>query len=165
MAYAGIGVTSRTIDGRVFLAGVYHGGPAARAGLLVGDEIVAADGAAFDPVGSFEGKTGERVRLEVRRMAHGPTFPVEVVPRRIRPNDFFLSAMRASMRVIEREGRRWGYVRVWSYARRQYHGVLADELANGRLKDCRGARARPARWLGRSPAGVCRACSWVVLRS
>jgi carboxyl-terminal processing protease len=138
VAYTGIGVVSRAIDGRVFLAAVYHGGPAARAGLLVGDEIVAADGAPFDPLASFEGKAGERVRLEVRRVADGPIFPLEVVPERIRPNEFFLRAMRASVRVIEGDGRRWGYVRVWSYARRQYHGLLVEELADGRLQDADG---------------------------
>ena len=84
------------------------------------------------------GWVGEPVRLEVRRVEGGPTFPVEVVPRRIRPNEFFLSAMRASVRVVEREGRRWGYVRVWSYARRQYHHLLIEELAEGRLKNVDG---------------------------
>jgi hypothetical protein len=44
VAYTGIGVVPRMLEGRVFLAAVYHGGPAERAGLLVGDEIVAADG-------------------------------------------------------------------------------------------------------------------------
>jgi carboxyl-terminal processing protease len=138
IAYTGIGVVSRTLEGRVFLAAVYHGGPAAHAGLLVGDEIVSADGAPFDPIDSFDDKAGVPVRLEVRRVEAGPTFPVEVVPRRIQPNEFFLSAMRASVRVIEREGRRWGYVRIWSYARRQYHHVLIEELAEGRLKDVDG---------------------------
>jgi carboxyl-terminal processing protease len=138
VAYAGIGVVPRTLEGRVFLAAVYHSGPAERAGLLVGDEIVSADSKPFDPIGSFDKKAGETVRLEVRRVKGGPTFPVEVVPRRIRPNEFFLSAMRASVRAIEREGRRWGYVRVWSYARRQYHHLLIEELAAGRLKDVDG---------------------------
>jgi carboxyl-terminal processing protease len=137
VAYTGIGVVPRTLEGRVFLAAVYHGGPAERAGLLVGDEIVAADGKPFDPIGSFD-KAGEPVRLEVRRVEAGPTFQVEVVPRRIRPNEFFLSAMRASVRVIEHEGRRYGYIRVWSYARRQYHQLLVEELAEGRLKDVDG---------------------------
>ena len=138
VAYTGIGVVPRTLAGRVFLAAVYHGGPAERAGLLVGDEIVSADGKPFDPIGSFDNKAGEPVRLEVRRVEAGPTFPVEVVPRRIRPNEFFLSAMRASVRVIEYEGRQWGYVRVWSYARRHYHHLLVEELAEGRLKDVDG---------------------------
>jgi carboxyl-terminal processing protease len=138
VAYTGIGVVPRRLEGRVFLAAVLHGGPAERAGLLVGDEIVSADGQPFDPIASFENKAGEPVRLEVRRVEAGPIFQVEVVPRRIRPNEFFLSAMRASVRVIEHEGRRWGYVRVWSYARRQYHHLLVEELAEGRLKDVDG---------------------------
>jgi carboxyl-terminal processing protease len=138
IAYTGIGVVPRALEGRVFLAAVYHGSPAERAGLLVGDEIVSADGERFDPIDSFDSKAGVPVRLEVRRVEAGPIFPVEVMPRRIRPNEFFLSAMRASVRVIEREGRRWGYVRVWSYARRQYHRLLIEELAEGRLKDVDG---------------------------
>jgi carboxyl-terminal processing protease len=138
VAYTGIGVVPRILEGRVFLAAVYHGGPAERAGLLVGDEIVSADGKPFDSIGSFENRAGEPVRLEIRRVEAGPTFPVEVVPQRIRPNEFFLSAMRASVRVVEQEGRRWGYVRVWSYARRQYHHLLVEELAEGRLKDVDG---------------------------
>jgi carboxyl-terminal processing protease len=138
VAYTGIGVVPRTLEGRVFLAAVYHGSPAERAGLLIGDEIISADGKPFDPIDSFENKAGEPVRLEVRRVVGGPAFPVEVVPQRIRPNEFFLSAMRASVRVIEHEGRRWGYVRVWSYARRQYHHLLVEELAVGRLKDVDG---------------------------
>ena len=138
VAYTGIGVVPRTLGGRVYLAAVYHGGPAERAGLLVGDEIVSADGKPFDPIGSFDNKAGETVRLEVRRVEAGPTFLVEVVPRRIRPNEFFLSAMRASVRVVEREGQRWGYFRVWSYARRQYHHLLIEEMAEGRLKDVDG---------------------------
>jgi carboxyl-terminal processing protease len=138
VAYTGIGVVPRTLEGRVFLAGVYHGGPAARAGLRVGDEIVAADGERFDPIAAFAGKAGEPVTLEVRRAAAGPTFPVEVVPERIRPNEMFLNALRASVRVIEHEGRRLGYVRIWSYARRQYQRVLVEELAEGGLKDVDG---------------------------
>jgi carboxyl-terminal processing protease len=138
VAYTGIGVVPRTLEGRVFLAHVYHGGPAERAGLLVGDEIVSADGEPFDPIDSFDSKAGVPVRLEVRRVEDGPTIPVEVVPERIRPNEFFLSAMRASVREIEREGQHWGYVRVWSYARRQYQRLLIEELAEGRLKDADG---------------------------
>jgi carboxyl-terminal processing protease len=138
VAYTGIGLVPRTLEGRVFVAGVYHGGPAARAGLRVGDEIVAADGERFDPIASFAGKAGQRVTLEVRRVAGGPTFPVEVLPERIQPNELFLDALRSSVRVIEQRGRRLGYVRIWSYARRQYHRLLIEELAEGRLKDVDG---------------------------
>ena len=138
VAYTGIGVVPRALAGGVFLAGVYHGGPAARAGLRVGDEIVAADGEPFDPIASFVGKAGKPVTLEVRRVAGGPTVPVEVVPERIRPNEMFLKALRASVRVIEHEGQRLGYIRIWSYARRQYHRALVEALAEGGLKDVDG---------------------------
>jgi carboxyl-terminal processing protease len=138
IAYTGIGVVPRTLEGRVFLAGIYHGGPAARAGLRVGDEIVAADREPFDPIASFAGKAGQPVTLEVRRIAEAPTFSVKVVPERIRPNELFLNALRSSAQVIERGGQRLGYVRIWSYARRQYHRVLVEELAEGGLRDVDG---------------------------
>jgi carboxyl-terminal processing protease len=78
------------------------------------------------------------VTLAVRRVANGPVFAVEVVPERIRPNEFFLKALRTSVRVIEHGGQRLGYVRIWSYARREYHRVLIEELAEGSLKDVDG---------------------------
>ena len=138
IAYTGIGVVPRTLEGRAFLAGVYHGGPAMRAGLRVGDEMLTTDGEPFDAIASFAGKAGQPVTLEVRRVAEGPVFAVEVVPERIRPNEFFLQALRTSVRVIEHGGQRLGYVRIWSYARRQYHRVLIEELAEGSLKDVDG---------------------------
>jgi carboxyl-terminal processing protease len=138
VAYAGIGVVPRIIDERIFLAGVYHGGPADRAGLSVGDEIVAANGKPFDPVASFAGRAGRTVTLEIRRSEGGPILQVEVVPERIRPNAFFLEAMRASARVIEYDNRDLGYIRIWSYARRDYHRLLIEELAEGRLRDVDG---------------------------
>jgi carboxyl-terminal processing protease len=161
IAYTGIGVVPRTLEGRVFLAAVYHGGPAERAGLLVGDEIVSADGEPFDRIDAFDNKAGVPVRLEVRRVEAGPTFPLEVVPRRIQPNEFFLSAMRASVRVVEREGRRWGYIRVWSYARRQYHLLLIEELAEGRLRmSTDSCSTSVAAGVAHNPST--RSCSWVA---
>jgi carboxyl-terminal processing protease len=138
VAYDGIGVVPRRVDGRTHLAGVYHGGPAARAGLLTGDEILAADDAPFDPVASFAGKAGRRVPLEVRRHVGGASFTVTVEPQRIRPNAFFLDALKASARTLDHGGHRLGYVRIWSYARSRYQEALSDELSEGRLKDAEG---------------------------
>ena len=111
---------------------------AARAGLLTGDEILAADEAPFDPVASFAGKAGRRVPLEVRRHVGGASFTVTVEPQRIRPNAFFLDALKASARTIDHGGHRLGYVRIWSYARSRYQEALSDELSEGRLKDVDG---------------------------
>lgn len=133
--YTGLGVFTSEIEGRSFVTGVWQGSTAERAGLLVGDELVAADGRPFQPVESFRGKAGEAVALSIRRRAGDPLETVVVEAEDIRPNRALLAAMRESVRVIERDGRRIGYVRIWSYAGREYQELLIDEMAEGRLKD------------------------------
>jgi len=133
--YPGIGMFTREIDGKTYVTGVFPGMPAARAGLLAGDEIVAAGGEPFAPVGSFRGKVGEKVTLSVRREATGPTKPIEVEPRWIDPGDTFEAALRDSARIIEANGKRIGYVRVWSYAGSEYQRQLEELLSDGALKD------------------------------
>jgi carboxyl-terminal processing protease len=135
VAYTGIGIFTRTIDGKTFVSGVLGGLPADKAGLLVGDELIAADDAPFEPVASFADKAGHKVILTIRRSRDGAPKHLTVVPERIEPNDAFLRAMRASTRVIERGGVRIGYIHVWSYARDDYQELLADQIATGPLKD------------------------------
>ncbi len=59
VTYAGIGHFSVKIDGRDFVDAVLEGSPAERAGLKVGDEILAVDGAPYHPIRSFRGKVGQ----------------------------------------------------------------------------------------------------------
>lgn len=136
VTYPGIGIFTR-LDGqeRRFVTGVIEGTPAARAGLLVGDEILVADGMPFRPIGSFRGKVGAPVALTVRRIADGPPFEMSVVPEDIRPNGMFLRGMEASARIIEgARGARIGYVHVWSYAGGAYQRALERLIAAGPLK-------------------------------
>jgi carboxyl-terminal processing protease len=135
VAYTGIGIFTRSIEGKTFVSGVLGGLPADKAGLLVGDELVAADDAPFEPVGSFTDKGGHQVTLTIRRSRDGAPQRLTVIPERIEPNDAFLRAMRASTRVIERGGVRIGYIHVWSYARSDYQELLADQIATGPLKN------------------------------
>jgi carboxyl-terminal processing protease len=135
VAYTGIGIFTRSIDGRTFVSGVLNGLPADKAGLLVGDELLAADGAAFRPVESFADKGGQKVTLTIRRRRDGEPQRLTVVPERIEPNAAFLDAMRASTTVIERGGVRIGYIHVWSYARDDYQTLLAEQISTGPLKD------------------------------
>jgi carboxyl-terminal processing protease len=135
VSYAGIGMFARKIDGKLFITGVQDGLPAAKAGLLVGDEILTADGAPFEAVGSFEGKAGRKVTLEIRRTRDGAPQRLEVVPERIEPNEAFLRAMRASTRVIDRGGVKIGYIHVWSYARGDYQELLEEQISTGPLND------------------------------
>jgi carboxyl-terminal processing protease len=135
VAYTGIGVFTRSVDGRMFVSGVLKGLPADKAGLLVGDELIAADGAAFEPVESFADKGGRTVTLTIRRRRDGEPQRLTVVPERIEPNAAFLDAMRASTTVIERGGVRIGYIHVWSYARDDYQELLAEQISTGPLRD------------------------------
>ena len=76
VTYPGIGTFTQADDqGRIFITGVVEGAPAHQAGLLLGDEILSADGSPFRPVESFRGKVGVPVSLQhppdLRRSAHG----------------------------------------------------------------------------------------------
>lgn len=135
ITYSGIGIFTKKIDGKTFVSGVLAGLPADTAGLRVGDEIISADGGSFEPVGSFRGKEGEAVALAIRRDANGPVTTIAVRPQRIKPDDAFESAMRDSARIIEANGRRIGYIHVWSYAGRSYQEILEAALSDGKLKD------------------------------
>ena len=81
--YPGIGIFTKPIEGKTFVYGVMAGLPGEKAGLLTGDEILSADGKMFEPIRSFEGKTGQPVSLEIRREANGDTRRVIVVPETI----------------------------------------------------------------------------------
>ncbi|MGE0242115.1 MAG: S41 family peptidase [Parvibaculaceae bacterium] len=134
VAYEGVGMVTRVIDGRHFISGLLAGFPAAAAGLAVGDEIVAADGKGFEPIGSFSGKVARSVHLTIRRAAGAEPQTVAVVPQKLRPDQTFYAAMENGARLIEKGGHRLGYVHIWSYAGRQYQELL-EELISGKFKD------------------------------
>jgi carboxyl-terminal processing protease len=136
VTYPGIGIFTRADAGRLFVTGVIDGGPADRAGLLVGDEILAADGATFRPVDSFRGKVGAPVVLSIRRTAGGPVFPLNVIPERLQPGAMFLDGLQKSARIVPGPGgARIGYLHVWSYAGFEYQRALERLISEDPLKD------------------------------
>ena len=135
IAYPGIGIFTRDIDGKTFVGGVLSGLAGDKGGIKVGDEIVTADGAPFEPVGSFRDKIATSVTISIRREAQGPLMTLKIEPERIEPRKAFQKAMRESARIIEANGRRLGYIHVWSYAGGRYQDILEQELAEGKLKD------------------------------
>lgn len=130
VTYAGIGHFSVRIDGRHFVDAVLECSPAARAGLKVGDEILKVDGAPYHPIRSFRGKVGHRVDVSVRRTKDGPSETLGVQVMSIAPLHAFGAATRASARVIERDGRRIGYVHVWASVGSESLDALNDALAS-----------------------------------
>lgn len=112
--FAGIGAFTAEIDGRHFIDGLLEGSPAARAGLKTGDEIADVDGQPYHQLLSFRGKTGGAVSLGIRRTAEGAIERVRVPVVSIVPRIAFEMATLASTRIIERDGRRIGYFRIWA---------------------------------------------------
>jgi carboxyl-terminal processing protease len=128
VTYAGIGHFSERIDGRDFVDAILQASPAERAGLKVGDEILAVDGAPYHPIRSFRGKVGHRASVTIRRTPEGPTETLSAQVMSIAPLHAFREATRASARVIERDGRRIGYVHVWASVGEDSANTLADAL-------------------------------------
>ncbi len=50
----------------------------------------------------------------------------------------FLDAQKSSTQIIQQNGKRLGYVHIWSYAGDQYQQQLEEDLIYGRLKDADG---------------------------
>ena len=119
------------IDGRDFVDAVLEGSPAARAGLKVGDELVSVDGAPYhpDPLLPRQGRPGGR-RRDPPYAKDGPTETLRIKVMSIAPLHAFREATRASARVIERDGRRIGYVHVWASVGDESSTALQDALSS-----------------------------------
>jgi len=134
--YDGIGIDTKIVDGKVFVSAVFDGLPADKAGLKFGDEIVSVDSAPFHPVESFHGRAGQDGELSIRRTAGGPLQTVKVTVAALNGRTMFEDAMDSSARIIERDGKKIGYVHLWSYAGIKYHDRLQQLVLWGKLSQC-----------------------------
>ena len=130
VTYPGIGMVPRTIGGKLFVAYVYDGGPASRSGVKVGDEIVSVDGEPYAPLASFQGKVGQDVNLQVRRTAEAAPLGIAIPVERLQPRDVFLNAIRSSARIVEKDGRRIAYLRLWAFAFSGMEDLVMELLAS-----------------------------------
>lgn len=135
--YFGIGLIAEKVDGKYFVSKLYDGYPAAVAGLRVGDEILSMSGAAsvaypaFQPVQKF-------TSVKIRRERGKDPFTLDVPIIQIYPQDMFLTATLSSMRVLETDNERIGYIRLWSGSNGGVFKELKHQLFNGSLKDVDG---------------------------
>jgi C-terminal processing protease CtpA/Prc len=136
--YPGIGMVARQGNGLWFASDVYDGSPAARAGILVGDEIISVNGAPYREIISFRDKVGKSVEIKLRRRPGAEPIAVKVQVESLRPLPMFEKAIADSAAVFERDGRRIGYIRLWTLAARNSMGAVAEALARGKLKDADG---------------------------
>lgn len=119
-----IGADFAKLPDGTFVRHVFVGGPAASAGLLRGDRIVSADGKPFDPVRSLRGKHGRPVALEVERVKGAAPLKLNVVPRKTRPAEEWLTAQDKASTVVDRAGRRIAYTHMYSCAGPEPLGLL-----------------------------------------
>ena len=149
VTYDGIGIATKRIDDKIFVSDVYDGGPASRANIKVGDEILAADGDTFSAIGSFDGKAGRDVVLSVRRKVDGPALDIKVRVESLQPSEALLNAISDSVRVVNHDGKRIGYVRIWAYTRHEVDRHPQRSPRRQAVLRCRRSCSGPAQPLGR----------------
>ncbi|MEM1253930.1 MAG: S41 family peptidase [Cyanobacteria bacterium P01_H01_bin.21] len=136
LEYADIGIVTYEALDKTFVKAIFEGGPADRAGLQVGDQILGVDGQPFHPVESFVGKAEQSVIVQVQSSLNSDSQrEIAVTPRLYDGITMFLDVMDDSIEVLEQSGKQIGYVHIWSYAGDQYQEKLEDELLFGRLRD------------------------------
>jgi carboxyl-terminal processing protease len=125
-----IGAYFRQIPKGFVVQMVTEGSPAQRADLRKGDVVQSADGAPFRPVASFAQATS--VDLTISRA--GQTYQKQVKPDNDSASDMFLEATEDSVRVIPDNGRKIGYVHLWTLAgtafREALEGAVYGKLVN-----------------------------------
>ena len=132
--YEGIGIETRRINNQTEIVSVFDGFPAQKAGLRFGDRILSVDGSDFHPIESFKGRSGESVRIGIDRQGQKSELRVDVV--KIDGRTMFEEAALSSVRCIEHEGKKIGYIHLWSYAGAQYHELLRQQVLWGELSKC-----------------------------
>jgi carboxyl-terminal processing protease len=138
VAHDGIGVFWKQVEAEWFVGGVFVGGPAEKAGLKVGDRILAADDQPFSPVDSFAGRAGKPVSLQIQRARGAAPMPAVVTPQSTRPQEELRQATADSWRILEHKGRRIAYIHMWSWATIEFQKVLLDAIARSNTEGVDG---------------------------
>jgi carboxyl-terminal processing protease len=148
-----IGIMGSAQEDGFVVSAVFEDGPAARAGLQVGDRLIAVDWQQpFRSAGSFSGKAGTVACLAVRSNGEEERI-VQVLPFKQTAVEAFAEATGASARVIEKDGRRIGYIHVWCMTHReilaQFEFSVREKLrdTDGMIVDLRdGYGGHPSRF-------------------
>lgn len=129
------------IEGRYYAAGVVRGGPAAKSGLLNGDEVLSLDGVApaqsphlvdggHDPgmpgphAYSFRVRGGQSIALRIRREAGAAPIALTLRPAA----DSLIAAARRSVRIEEVDGVKVGVIHLPHYIHRQIFEITRAAL-------------------------------------
>ena len=133
--YPSVGILAQTLEERVYIVSVLAGSVAEKAGLLKGDEILSVDGDPYTPIASLRSSIGRDAAFEIRRQEQDEPFTIVMQPVLVNPKQELLEAQKSSVRIVEREGARIGYIHIYSYAGEEYHQELLNAIVWGPLKE------------------------------
>lgn len=117
-----IGAWFTCLDEKWFVKNVFVGGPAMRAGLLPGDEILSANGKPFYPVDSFSNDSTQT--LSIKRFASGNPIQIKVRPNRESFQRSMLRASKQSFKILDLDGKRIAYFHLWSGTNEAFKSAL-----------------------------------------
>jgi carboxyl-terminal processing protease len=117
------GIWPQLRDGRWYAKYVFEGSPAARAGVVQGDQLLRLNGSAFTPF-AF---TGQSDSLTLSR-GHGAPVATVVQARSQSIISAFVSSSAASRQILAAHGKRVGYFHIWT-ARDSILQSLKDSLS------------------------------------
>jgi len=89
--------------------------------------LVTLDREPLHAIGSFAGKAGQAVAVEIRRMA-GAAQVVAVTPKVLDPTTMFLDARKANVEVVVHDKVKIQCIHIWSYAGETYQDQVEEQL-------------------------------------
>ncbi|HVT12143.1 MAG TPA: S41 family peptidase [Fimbriimonadaceae bacterium] len=112
-----------------------NGGTAEKAGLRKGDIVTRIDGDPFSPVDSLARFVGKAAKIDYVRNHVPMSADVEV--GEATGHDFFLNGTRASIKTIDFQGKKYGYIHLWTMSDEEEKSTLANAVY-GKLKNTAG---------------------------
>lgn len=128
--YSSLGIDFVKINKRYYVRHIFAGSAAEQVGLLRGDEILTINGKVFSPQLLLRNPRGKSVALEIRRKADASAQIVSISPKWDNPRKEWLTAQRASTRLVSYQGKRIGYQHIFSCAGEENQNILRDSIAN-----------------------------------
>ena len=110
----GIGVVTRQVEDRHYVSAVIASSPAEKAGIVLGDWLVEVNGQPFHPIRSFENRDNEEVELTFQRGSSVSTRrSIKIIPVDSNEREMFESDSSGRTRIIEHNGHKIAYARLW----------------------------------------------------